>query len=339
MKYTAILQIARIYYPILAAVGIVVNFVGIVILNQGNCGLSTCITRYMLAMSSADLLLIILNVILSRINNLSFPITFLSITPVCALRLVLFMAAMDCSVWFTVGFTFDRFVAICCQKLRTRYCKKKTALVVIITVSLVGSLRSIPCYFIFTPAFVIDNVPWFCIARSDYYTSLSWKVYVWIDTVITPVLPIVIILVFNALTVRRIITANHIRCRLQLRGHGLNNSDPEVANRRKSIILLFALSANFILLWMPYVIRALIWQEVNYNYDDKTFNDPIFVFQEIGFMLRLLNSCTNTCVYALTQTQFREELINGAKYPFARMGKLCKQVCRSDLHLKVHFQS
>ncbi|XP_048381255.1 probable G-protein coupled receptor 139 [Stegostoma tigrinum] len=324
MKYSGILQVARIYYPILAAVGIIVNLVGIVILNRGNCGLSKCITCYLLAMSTADLLLVILNVILNRINNLYFPVTFLSITPVCASRVVLCLAALDCSVWFTVAFTFDRFVAICCQKLRAKYCNKRTAFAVIVTVSVVCCLRSITWYFVLIPAFVIDNVPWFCIITSDYYTSLFWKVNEWVDIIIIPLLPITLILVFNALTIRHIITANRIRCRLQLHGNGKNNTDPEVVNRRKSIILLFALSANFVLFWMTHVIRSLIWQEVNYNYEDKTLNDPTFVFQEIGFMLRLLNSCTNTCIYALTQTKFREELINGVKYPFTQIVKLCK---------------
>ncbi|XP_072424017.1 probable G-protein coupled receptor 139 [Chiloscyllium punctatum] len=300
------------------------NLVGIVILNRGNCGLSKCVTRYLLAMSTADLLVVILNVLLDRINNLYFPVTFLSITPVCALRVVLYVAALSCSVWFTVTFTFDRFVAVCCQKLRTRYCNTRTAFVLLVSVSVGSFLRSIIWYFVLTPSIVIDNVPWFCVTKSDYHTSLFWKVYVWINVIMISLLPFVLILAFNALTVRNIIRANHIRCRLRIHGNEQNNTDPEVVQRRKSIILLFALSANFMLLWTPFIVRALIWREENYNYKDKTLNGPIFVFQEIGFMLRLLSSCTNTCIYALTQTKFRQELINGAKYLFTRIVKLCK---------------
>ncbi|XP_067851799.1 probable G-protein coupled receptor 139 [Heptranchias perlo] len=300
------------------------NLVAIVILNRGKCGLSRCITRYLVAMSAADLLLVIINIILNRINNLYFPVSFLFITPVCALRVVFFLAALDCSVWFTVAFTFDRFVAICCQKLKPRYCTEKTAAVVIVTVSVVSCFRSIPWYFLFVPSVIIDNIPWFCIQTPDYYTSSLWTVYEWIDSFLTPLFPFVLILVFNALTVRNIITANRIRRELRGYSNGENRIDPEMENRRKSIILLFTLSANFILLWITYVAHSLNWQVINYNYTDKNLKDPVYVAQQFGFMLRLLSSCTNTCIYALTQTKFREELKNGVKYPFTLIVKLFK---------------
>ncbi|XP_072418086.1 probable G-protein coupled receptor 139 [Chiloscyllium punctatum] len=324
MEVTVILQIERIYYPILAAVGIIVNILAIVILNRGNCGLSKCITCYLLAMSSADFILVIFNVLLNRINNIHFPVTFLFITPVCALRVVLFLAALDCSVWFTVAFTFDRFIAICCQKLKSKYCSKRTAIVVTVTVSIVSCLRSIPWYFAFIPSFIIDNVPWFCITIPEYYTTFFWTAYECIASIITPLLPIILILLFNVLTVRNIIGVNRVRQRLRRYGNGEDGIDPEIVNRRKSIILLFALSANFVVLWMTYVVYSLRGQIVNYNYEDKTFSDPLFIFQEIGFMLRLLSSCTNTCIYALTQTKFREELKNGLMYPFHLILRLFK---------------
>ncbi|XP_048476914.1 probable G-protein coupled receptor 139 [Rhincodon typus] len=300
------------------------NLVAIVILYQGNCGLSKCITCYLMAMSAADLLLVIINIILNRINNIYFPLTFLFITPVCAVRAVLLLAALDCSVWFTVAFTFDRFVAICCQKLKPRYCTEKTATVVIVIVAVISCLRSTVWYFLFVPSIIIDNVPWFCIQGPDYYTSPLWAAYEWIDSILTPLLPIFLILVFNGLTVRNIIKANRLRRGFRCHGSGQDNIDPEMENRRKSIILLFALSANFILLWMTYVTHSLNWQVINYNYLDKTISGPVYVAQQFGFMLRLLSSCTNTCIYALTQTKFREELKNGIKYPFTLIVTLFK---------------
>ncbi|XP_067852993.1 probable G-protein coupled receptor 139 [Heptranchias perlo] len=324
MGYPVIFQIERVYYPALAAIGVTVNLVAIVILNRGNCGLSRCITRYLVAMSAADLLLVIINVILNRINNLYFPVSFLFITPVCALRVVLSLAALDCSVWFTVAFTFDRFVAICCQKLKPRYCTERTAAVVIVTVSVVSCFRSIPWYFVFVPSIIVNNIPWFCTQTPDYFTSSLWIVYEWIDSFLTPLFPFVLILVFNALTIRNILTANRIRRGLRGYSNAETHIDPEMENRRKSIVLLFALSANFILLWITYVVHSLNWRVINYNYTDKNLSNPIYVAQQFGFMLRLLSSCTNTCIYALTQTKFREELKNGAKYPFTLIVKLFK---------------
>ncbi|XP_059509257.1 probable G-protein coupled receptor 139 [Stegostoma tigrinum] len=129
-------SVLKIYYSILGAIGIPVNLVAILVLSRGKCGLSPCTTRYLLAMAMADLLFIITEVILWRIAYYYFPSSFFLITPVCSVIYALRCASMDCSVWFTVNFTFDRFVAVCCQGLRAKYCTERTAAVVLATTEL-----------------------------------------------------------------------------------------------------------------------------------------------------------------------------------------------------------
>ncbi|XP_067857679.1 probable G-protein coupled receptor 139 [Heptranchias perlo] len=63
MERPTILRIKDIYYPVLASFGFPANLVTIVILFRGKCGLSKCISIYMVAMATADLLVIIFNVI------------------------------------------------------------------------------------------------------------------------------------------------------------------------------------------------------------------------------------------------------------------------------------
>ncbi|XP_067874782.1 probable G-protein coupled receptor 139 [Heterodontus francisci] len=296
------------------------NLVAIVILSRGKCGLSKCITRYLVAMAAADFAVIITDVIMHRINNMYFPVSFLFLTPVCSLRHVMYIVSLDCSVWFTVAFTFDRFIAICCHKLKPKYCTQRTATVVISVVCVVSFLRSIPGFIVYKPLFVISNVSWYCVGKSDYWTSTFWRAYECIDSILTPVLPILFILLFNALTVKNIIAAN--RARKGLRSKSENQNDTEMENWRKSIFLLFALSANFVLLWMTYLVHSLRWQLENFNYQNKYLNNPVYITQQFGFMLQVLSSSTNTCIYGLTQKKFREELKKGIKYLFTLNGKL-----------------
>lgn len=129
------------------SLSVAVNVVAIVILSRGKCGLSKCITRYLVAMAVADVMVVVFEVILKRINNIYLPINILFITPVCAMIMVLKLAALDCSVWFTVAFTFDRLVAISSPNLRPRYCTTRTASVVIASATALACLRSIPYYF------------------------------------------------------------------------------------------------------------------------------------------------------------------------------------------------
>ncbi|XP_067836177.1 probable G-protein coupled receptor 139 [Heptranchias perlo] len=316
-------QIEYIYYPILATFGVPVNLLAIVVLSRGKCGLSKCISRYLVGMAVADLLVVITDVILNWIVPLYFPLSFLDITPVCSLTLFLSYATAGISIWLTVGFTFDRFVAICCEKLKTKYCTEKTAAVVLGTVSVLGCSESVPWFFIYEPVFEIDNVPWYCNTKPSFVTSLVWAAFDMFHLILTPCVPFCLILLLNILTVRRILVSSHVRRKLRGRSNGENHKDPKMENRRKSIILLFSISGSFILLWVGWVV-FIIYARIEgtrYIYSNA---DPVYIIEQTTKMLQLLSSCTNTCIYVLTQTKFREELKNAVKYPLNPIVQLMK---------------
>ncbi|XP_067916319.1 probable G-protein coupled receptor 139 [Heterodontus francisci] len=290
-----------------------VNLLAIVILSRGKCGLSTCITCYLVAMATADLLVIITEVILWRISYYYFPGSFLDITPVCSVINVLSRASTDLSVWFTITFTFDRFVAICCQKLKARYCTKKTVTVVLATTCILLCLKDIPFYFVFEPGEIIDNVPWGCYMKASYFTELGWEGFDWFDTILTPLFPFTLILLLNALTVRRILVANRVRKGLRGQNKGGNHSDPEMESRRKTVILLFSISGSFVLLWLVYVIHFLYY--VITEIEPEGYNYSEIVFERVGFMMRNFSCCTNTFIYGATQSKFREQFKSAIKYP------------------------
>ncbi|XP_067874787.1 probable G-protein coupled receptor 139 [Heterodontus francisci] len=303
-----------IYYPVLAAVGIPVNPVAILILVRGKCGLSKCITYYLVAMAAADLMVVITAVILNQIIDIYFPGNYLLLTPVCRIKTVLVRATRDMSVWLTVSFTFDRFIAICCQKLKTKYCTKETAAAIIGMVLTLSCLTNIPWYFILEPLYINYELPWYCRIRSIFHTSPLWQAFSYFSSIATPFLPFFIILLLNALTVRYILVAS--RARRALRGNTsyANNLDPEMQNRKKSIILLFSISANFILLWLTFTVHYMYYR-ITKTFSYTGYDDPVYIFQETGYMLLLLSCCTNTFIYAVTQAKFREEFKNMVTYP------------------------
>ncbi|XP_067829866.1 probable G-protein coupled receptor 139 [Heptranchias perlo] len=324
MGQPVIIQIENIYYPVLATVGIPANLVTIVILSRGSYGLSKCITRYLVAMAVADLLVLIFEVILYETKVTHFPYSFLKYTPICSLNQTLLFACIDCSVWLTVAFTFDRFVSICCQRLRTKYCTEKIAAVVIAVVCSLIVLENLPIYFIYEPRKIIDNVPWSCNVKSSFYTLPIWVVFLWLETILTPFAPFVLILLLNALTIRHIVLANRVRRGLQGNNNGENHNDPEMENRRKSIILLLAISGSFILLWMVNLIFYIYVQFADTQFLHTNYNDPFTIMEQSGFMLRALSCCTNTFIYAVSQSKFRDELKNMIKRPLALINCLFK---------------
>ncbi|XP_038632142.1 probable G-protein coupled receptor 139 isoform X2 [Scyliorhinus canicula] len=277
-------------------------------------------------MAVMDLLVIVTAVILSRLRAIYFPVSFLSTTPGCSMVIVLSCASRDSSVWLTVAFTFDRFVAICYQQLKTKYCTERISAVLIGTVSILFCLKNIPFYFIYEPTYIIDNIPWYCTIREISYISVPWRVFDWLDRMLTPCLPFILIFLLNVATVRHILSASSARRRLRVQSNGHNQRDPEMESRRRSIILLFAISGSFLLLWLTYVVNFLFVQITGNNYSiGANSNSPTFILQESGYMLQLLSSCTNTCIYAGTQTKFRGELKDAIKYVFTPITKWHKQ--------------
>ncbi|XP_072094900.1 probable G-protein coupled receptor 139 [Mobula birostris] len=305
-------SVQKILYVFIAVIGVPVNLLAIVILSRGKCGLSACTTRYLVAMAAADLLTIVFEIILFRIKKYYFMSSFLKITPMCSVINVLRYAATDCSVWFTVTFTFDRFVAICCQKLKTKYCTGKTAAVVLTTTGVLYCLKNIPRYFLWEPKVIIDNVPWFCNLRDKVITDPGWVAQAWVETVLTPLLPFAGILLLNALTVRHILVASRVRKGLKGQNKGENRSDPELESRRRSVVLLFTLSGSFVSLWMTLIVNFIYYQVKAMGFN---FNDSEWVFHNFGVLLRNFSLCTNTVIYAVTQSKFREQVISAVKFP------------------------
>ncbi|XP_041032675.1 probable G-protein coupled receptor 139 [Carcharodon carcharias] len=291
-----------------------VILVTIVILSRGKCGLLKYVTWYLVAMVMGDLLVVMLDLILRHIPIVyDDQFLFLRSIPVCNIHAVLLFSATDCSVWFTVTFAYDRYVAICFQKLKSKYCTEKTAAVVLGTVTVLSCLKNITWYFILTAWYSLDNVPWFCYATEEAVQSTAWVSIEFLHHILTPCVPFVLILLLNVLIVRYILVRSRVRRRLRAHGSGESPRDSEMESRRRSIILQFVISANFVLLWATLMVYS-IWRRMSFLGQEIIYPDWFVV--ELGFMLQLLSCCTNTCIYAVTQTKFREQLKNMLKYPF-----------------------
>ncbi|XP_048376285.1 probable G-protein coupled receptor 139 isoform X1 [Stegostoma tigrinum] len=329
MGQPVIIQVENICYPILAIVGVPANLVTIIILSREICDLSKCVTRYFVAMAVADLSVLVFDVIFYEIKDYYFPNLFFNYTPICTLSIVLNMVSVDCSVWLTVAFTFDRFVAISCQKLQIKYCSAKTATRVIGIVCSVSILQTVPTYFAFEPREIIDNRPWSCSVKASFYKLPLWIAYWWMEIILTPFLPFVLILFFNVLTIRSIVQTNRIRRRLRGNDKDLRHNDPQMVNRRKSMIILMAISGNFIILWIVTLVTYLLVQFTDAKLLVANYNDPFTILEQTGYMLRTLSCCTNTFIYAVSQRKFKDELKKLIMHPASLLIHFCKYVVNS----------
>ncbi|XP_043539064.1 neuropeptides capa receptor-like isoform X2 [Chiloscyllium plagiosum] len=294
-----------------------VNVVTIFVLLYKDCGLSLCVSRYLVAMAVADLLVTILDLILRHIRSVYWEqFYFLKYIPVCNIHAVLLYVATDCSVWFTVTFTFDRFVAICCQKLKSKYCCEKIAAVVLGTVTVLSCLKNIFWYFMLSGQYLLGNNPWFCHITNDVLLSHVWATIEFLHHILNPALPFLLILLLNIFTVRHILLTSRARMRLQTYTNGNCQCDTEMQHRKKSITLLFVVSANFILLWSTFMVFSICSRLRYIGFESISLD---YFVRELGYMLQLLSCCTNTAIYAVTQTKFRQQLKKVLKYPLTHV--------------------
>ncbi|XP_067830222.1 probable G-protein coupled receptor 139 [Heptranchias perlo] len=322
MGRTEVVYESVICYPILAIIGVPANLMSVVILSRGKCVLSKGITRYMVAMAIADLLVCIFNVSVESIFRYHFPNTFLNYTYTCRFSAIIQVVSPRLSIWFTLAFTFDRFITICCQKLKLKYCTERNAAIVITVVCVLSILINIPVYFRYEPYYIVDDIQWGCRTATGYFYLPAWITYKWISTLSSPLLPFLLLLVLNILTARHILVASRSRRALKSQSIGENKSDPEMKSRRRSIILLFSVSGSLILLSAPITVIHIsvgVTETANFQ-GSSSFYSAI----RITLLLYYLSSCTNTCIYALTQRRFREEMKNTVKYPFTLILTLFK---------------
>ncbi|XP_055487668.1 probable G-protein coupled receptor 139 [Leucoraja erinacea] len=284
----------------ITVIGLLSNLVAIIVIGRGKCGLSRCITHYMVAMAAADLLAVFCNVAIFYLYAAIFRYTH---TIACTLQYVVAYVSLDCSVWLTVAFTFDRFVAICCQDFKTRYCTVRIARVAIATVYVVSLIRNIPYYFAFYSYEIYQPVG--CMEKPEYFSHPGWLAFAWIHNILTPLLPFFIIVSLNILTVKSIMVANRARRKLRAHASGEKQEDPEMESRKKSIILLFCVSGSFILLWLTDVITFIYTHIANIHYVPN-WAHPLSMANAAGNMLKILSSCTNSCIYVVTQSKLTD---------------------------------
>ncbi|XP_078272126.1 putative G-protein coupled receptor 139 [Rhinoraja longicauda] len=307
----------EIFYPIVAAIGVPANLMSLVILFRGKCGLSKDITCYMMAMAIGDLMVLVFNVIVSQILRYHFPGSPLRYTPVCRLSAYLQGFSFQLSTWFTVSFTCDRFVAICCQKLRRTYCTERTAAMVLAAVGMVSVLTNAPLPLRYRPCYTVNNADYGCCPVPGDLESPLWSAHRWVSNLLNTFLPIPALLLLNSLTARHILGTSKARLALKGPRRGEGGEDPEVRSRRASVALLFAVSGSFVVLAVPIlVIHA--WVGLS---GTVMFRGPrsLYAAVQVAMLLKCLGSCTNTCVYALTQSKFRAQMSALLTAPFAAL--------------------
>ncbi|XP_043533788.1 muscarinic acetylcholine receptor M2-like [Chiloscyllium plagiosum] len=228
MIYKFIISLGKLYYPLLAVFCVPVNIVTVLILSRGSCGLTKCVTHYLLSMAAADTLLLIIE-LMDRYFPILFQKSFVleHFTEIYKIHDIMLHSTTDCCVWFTVVFTFDQFVAICCHKFKRKYCTEKTAAFALGSVILLSAIKNITWYVMLTDNYRLGYKDWFCCASTNVTETLDSLAAMRLHYILTLVLPFVVILLLHVLIIRHMLLSRTVCKRLQ----GSSNAQTTHQNR------------------------------------------------------------------------------------------------------------
>eukprot|EP00064_Thunnus_orientalis_P001950 superscaffoldBa00000133_g1954 len=297
----------EVFYPALAAVGIPSNIITLLIIWRRNCMLSRSSTFYLMAISVADNLVLIFIVVLELSVKYHQQEPFWSYEPWCNLRDIFNYGAYNASTWLVVVFTVERFVAIHTWKMKTKICTSRCAAWTITAVFLLSHFFAIPYYW--SNVSVFENNQTRCIYKPEAPSHFIHAL-VWFQTLQAYILPFLIILTLNGLTLRLISLSNRVHITTDLTSRVHKVMPLLRSRRRKSVVLLVTVSMSFVLLSVTRVITQIILRTTHmYTLDRNDYSLLINIAADTGTMLSLTNAAANMYLYVCTQSKFRQEFL------------------------------
>lgn len=270
--------------------------------------LSRSSTFYLMAISVADTLVLVFIVVLELTLRYHQLQPFWSHDPWCSLMDIFNYGAYNASTWLVVVFTVERFISINTWRIKTKVCNPRCAAWTIVTVFLLSHLLAIPHYW--SNVSVKNNqTAWVCVYKKEAPPHFVHAL-VWIQTVQAYIVPFLIILTLNWLTLRQISLSNRVHITADVTSNVYRVTALLRSRKRKSVVLLVTVSMCFVLLSLTRAVTQIILRNTNiYGMDRNDYNCHINVAADIGTMLSLSNAAANMYLYVCTQTKFRQEFI------------------------------
>ena len=206
------------------------------------------------------------------------------------------MYCRQCSAWLLVAVTVDRYIAVAHPLRARRTCKRTTAYMVILSLFVILSPLAI--------AFIVINL------YKQYH-----QIYIFynVNAAIYAVIPFISLLVLNGLIIYRMRQRSNLRqemvdrskiTTLQLRKRLAIQSQVKSEEERLTIILLSTTFAYSLLIF-PKIVYLII------RYGDRVcFTEACSTAVFVTHFLGIINHSINICLYCLTGSIFRGQLLS-----------------------------
>ncbi|XP_026880031.2 probable G-protein coupled receptor 139 [Electrophorus electricus] len=305
-------DVQKVYYPLLCIVGIPANLFTFYMICFRACGMSPSARVYLSFLALMDTWYLVWVVLLELSLTFLQVEHFWNVQPWCGLSSTLQYASFYGSAWLVAAFTVERYHVLRATAGRERPQQARHALFTCTAIVLLSHLASVPVSWInevvqvnVTQAGQVETV-----SRCLYREALYSTVVVWVTSFISSGVPILLVLLFNALIAHHLLWTSRLFTREErqtLQAHvGTRGSVP------RTLLLLATVSATFVVLTLPryitYCILRTTYNQGDFNRDNYAI--PINVVSDVANMLHNLNSATNFLLYCVVSQRFRQELLN-----------------------------
>ncbi|XP_013793704.1 FMRFamide receptor-like [Limulus polyphemus] len=294
--------IQRVLVPIISFVGVVGNLVTIVILTRRQMSSST--NNYLAGLAIFDMLYLLCIFILSIAHypGLTDPhhINYWRLWPYA---LLLTDASSNTSVWLTVSFTVERYIAVCHPIKGKVYCTESRAKKVVIIVAFICCCLTLPTLFEWTVIEVIDPLTNKTLVQptfSEFGMNVLYKnIYYWLCVFLFVFIPLVLLTIFNSFLVRSIHASSAQRHTMTRRRDTRDSSRQE----RKITVMLIAVVVLFMICQLPTAVLLVY----------TTFHPQNAITRGLGNIFNFLmaiNAAGNFVLYCLLSQKYRRTFLH-----------------------------
>ncbi|KAJ8301967.1 hypothetical protein KUTeg_020954 [Tegillarca granosa] len=302
--YNVAFILRNIFIPSIVLIGVAGNSLSICVFTSVHLRSSSS-SSFLAALAFADNVFL-LSLLVTWIDRLS---NVLTSEASCQALIYITYIASFLSVWFIVGFTLERYVAICHPlhaKMICSSCREKIGVLILTIFSFVFYN-----YAIWTSSIAHDNGKYKCVHKEKYLRLL--ETFTWVDTFITMFLPFILIIIMNVKVVIR--ASAFYRQRRQC----LSPKFSEKIQLRRSMRIkpqmrvtrtLLAVSTTFLILNLPsHVLRLYTLILYLTENTQAMLSKELYFLQEIAQLFYYTTFCVNFFLYAAYGKQFKRSLM------------------------------
>lgn len=298
--------VQRVLVPIIMIIGVIGNTMTIFIMTQRRMRSST--NWYLAALAIFDMCYLVFSFILSiqhypHIHDAHFYF-YWKLWP----YLITFTdASSNSSVWITVTFTIERYIAVCYPMKGKVLCTESRAKKMIIIVFLSSFLITLPTAFEWNIIEVVNSQN--ATEIRAVYSELGLNpiyvsVYYWIVSVLFIIIPIILLAVFNAFLIQSVHSSKTQRKTMTRR----RETGEQARQESKITVMLIAVVILFLFCQLP---TAVILLYGSFHHVEPGSNED-YLLRGLGNIFNFLvalNAAGNFVVYCLLSQKYRRTLL------------------------------